>query len=75
MCCLNLDLFRYRFENTWIGQLDPIKARKVSSVMTEFRAKGTYDHYVSQFRQWVIYCDDFNVDPLSMPPDPYLYIF
>ena len=71
----NTDLFEHRFRSTWIGKLQPMKADKISSIILDSRTQGTYRHLVSQFRKWVIYCDDFDIDPLDMPPDPYLYIF
>ena len=69
------DFFRNRFSESWIGKLDPEKAKQVSDVIIAAKSEGTYKHYVSQFRKWVIYCDDFHIDPLSMPPDPFVYIF
>ena len=75
MCCLCSEIFQERLSNTWIGKLQPEKAKEIANIIAESRTKGTYRHLISQFRQWVIYCDDFSIDPLAMPPDPYLYMF
>ena len=60
---------------TKAAKKEPEKAQKIWEIMTMVRSKGTKEHYISQFRQWVTYCDDFSLDPLQMPPDPHSFIF
>ena len=54
---------------------EPEKARRIWNLIMMSRSQGTKERYISQFRQWVIYCDDYSLDPLRMSPDPHAYIF
>ena len=61
--------------NTDAAAREPEKAKRIWMLILNSRTQGTREHYVSQLRQWVIYCDDFSLDPLHMPPDPHTFIF
>ena len=71
----HLELFLKRINKTAAAVREPEKARRIWNIIMSSRSRGTKEHYVSQLRQWIIYCDDFSLDPLRMPPDPHTYIF
>ena len=72
---INAELFLNRLMKTEAALREPDKAKRIWNLIISSRSQGTREHYVSQFRQWVTYCDDFSLDPLHMPPDPHTYIF
>ena len=71
----NIGLFLSRLMKTKAAKREPEKAKRIWAIIMKARSSGTKEHYVSQFRQWVTYCDDYSLDPLRMPPDPHNYIF
>ena len=76
--CIVIDhtgLFLKRISKTSAAKREPEKAQRIWKIIMSSRSRGTKEHYVSQLRQWIIYCDDFSLDPLRMPPDPHTYIF
>lgn len=50
-----------------MGQRAPELSRQIIEVINSNKTSGTKEHYCSQFRQWVRFCLDFELNPLQFP--------
>ena len=59
-----------RQQQNQMAKIDTQRTIFMNNVLKRGRKPATKQKYISYFRQWIIYCFDFDLNPLQFPLDP-----